>query len=55
MRPGTTKPSCKLHHQKGEMNIKFLSDEGGQVFNLKLSVLDGLQVVVIIGFLPKFF
>jgi hypothetical protein len=37
------------------MNIKLLSDEVGQVFNLRLSTLDGLQVVVTIGFLPKFF
>jgi hypothetical protein len=37
------------------MNIKLLSDEVGQVFNLRLSVLDGLQVVVIIGALPAFF
>jgi hypothetical protein len=36
------------------LNIKLLSDEVGQIFNLKLSLLDGLQVVVIIGFLPKF-
>jgi hypothetical protein len=54
MCPNTTKPNYQ-HHQKGEMNIKLLSDEVGQVFNLRLSVLDGLQVVVIIGVLPKFF
>jgi hypothetical protein len=27
----------------------------GQIFNIKLSILDGLQVVIIIYFLPKFF
>jgi hypothetical protein len=37
------------------LNIKLLGDEDGQIFNFKLNILDRLQVVVIIGFLPKFF
>jgi hypothetical protein len=28
--------------RRGKMNIKLLSDEVGQVFNLRLSILDGL-------------
>jgi hypothetical protein len=37
------------------LNIKLLGDEADQIFNFKLSILDGLQVVVIIGFLSKLF
>jgi hypothetical protein len=41
--------------RRRELNIKLLDDKVGQIFNFKLSLLDGLQVVVIIDFLPKFF
>jgi hypothetical protein len=41
--------------RRREFNIKLLGDEDGQIFNFKLSILDRLQVVVIIGFFPKFF
>jgi hypothetical protein len=41
--------------RRRKLNIKLLGDEVGQIFNFKLSLLDGLQVVIIIGFLPKFF
>jgi hypothetical protein len=40
--------------RRRELNTKLLGDEVGQIFNFKLSILDRLQVVVIIGFLPKF-
>jgi hypothetical protein len=38
-----------------ELNIKLLGDEGGQIFNFRFSLLDGIQIIVIISFLPKFF
>jgi hypothetical protein len=41
--------------RRRELNIKLLGNEVGQILNFKLIILDGLQVVVVIGFLPKFF
>jgi hypothetical protein len=38
-----------------QLNIKLLSDEVGQIFNFRFSLLDGILIIVIIGFLPKFF
>jgi hypothetical protein len=41
--------------RRRELNIKLLGDEVGQIFNFRISLVDGLQIVIIIGFLPKFF
>jgi hypothetical protein len=53
-RPGIQSLTISFIIRTRELNIKLLSDEGGQIFNFRFNLLDGIQIIVIIDFLPKF-